>query len=639
MSVTPDSAYFAMGVQGGLATPYLMEYTVKNIGEAPLRWSAESTELWANVRPTGGLLDPQDEVVVRMSLDQVVVRGLRPSLQTGSIDFVNLDNDAGTVSRGINLDIRASSEPSLSVSPDDPFDSTGLVGGPFLPSSKVYTLTNESSVPLNWTVQSSGRGLLFDTTAGLLAPGEQLDVTASIDQDAASKLGLGDHYQTFSFGIPGSDFTSVERDLTVHVRPASPGTTSDSLTQFGITWTFDRDYEVGQFVNDDWWVRGPVSIIGISPASDSSDSRRINGAMLNPSPVDGSSQGYDSSAYGQYGSAKSYQDGLNVALDVGPNSPLNLANGSSLVSSASLNAAGLRPQTCSSAILTVVEDAPAPGSFRPAYSALDKSIRFDESQLDYSKLSRLAALPETPQLARVERWFLRPWVDHVPSFLGRYLHPVENMPDYGREIADQIGTATLMLNLDYTDAEKRTLLVRIVQLGIDMHGVFERDGKRAWLPNGGHMSGRKWSILFAGLMLDDPAMSSVGLDPEALFAEDAQTFFVAETSPGVINFGSGGYSATDVGLVDWGVLHAIRPGNDDKNWYGNPYRLCCTANVWWGQVLSAHIMGARDLWKHEPLFEYQDRFQRQNLANGIQDFRLAWTDFPYAMWRAYRANY
>jgi len=639
MSITPDSSYFGKADQGGLASPSSMDYLVKNIGDAPLDWSVQSTETWARVMPRAGVLDPQEEVMVHMSVNNPQVQRYPSGLLTGSLDFENITNGAGSGSRGITLDIVATSQPTLSVSPDQDFDASGLKGGPFTPGSKVYTVTNEGSIPVTWAARTSGAGILLDVSGGDLAPGASQAVTASIDQAAASLLGIGDHYQALSFVINGLGSSPVVRTLTVHVRPSGAGTTSKSLSQFGITWTFDKSYEVGQFANDDWWVKGPVHVVDIYPPSTSKATRRQNGSMVNPSAINGSSQGYDTSAYAQYSSANSYQDKLNVALDVSASNPLALAAGSSLVSTASLAKPDQRPQFASSAILTVLAN-PAPvGSFRPAYSALRKTIKFNESQLDYSKLSRLRKIPVTPNMVEAERWFLRPWVDHVPSFLGRYVHPSDNMPDYGREIADQIGTATLMLNMNFTDAEKRKLLVRVIQVGIDEYGVFEREGKRTWLPNGGHMSGRKWPILFAGLMLNDSGMASVGMDNEAIFSEDSQTFYVSETSTGVYNYGFGSYTRADLGTADWGVLHGLRPSYDEKDWYGNPYRLCCTANVWWGEALSAYIMGAKGIWNHDAFFDYIDRYHSENLARGIQDYRMAWTKFPYAMWKAYRSNY
>src|SRR5665647_2005666 len=41
-----------------------------------------------------------------------------------------------------------------------------------------------------------------------------------------------------------------------------------SVTQYGIIWTFDADYTVGQFVNGDYWVVGPIVINAITPNYD-----------------------------------------------------------------------------------------------------------------------------------------------------------------------------------------------------------------------------------------------------------------------------------------------------------------------------------------------------------------------------------
>jgi len=67
---------------------------------------------------------------------------------------------------------------------------------------------------------------------------------------------------------------------------------ANQISQYGITWTFDKDYRVGQFANGDHWVVGPVTIVCISPASIVTAGRTINGSMLDPV----SGQGFDSGA-------------------------------------------------------------------------------------------------------------------------------------------------------------------------------------------------------------------------------------------------------------------------------------------------------------------------------------------------------
>src|SRR5689334_16428979 len=38
-----------------------------------------------------------------------------------------------------------------------------------------------------------------------------------------------------------------------------------SLSQYGITWTFEQPATTGQFITGDWWVIGPVTILEVSP--------------------------------------------------------------------------------------------------------------------------------------------------------------------------------------------------------------------------------------------------------------------------------------------------------------------------------------------------------------------------------------
>ena len=94
----------------------------------------------------------------------------------------------------------------------------------------------------------------------------------------------------------------------------SPGlaTMASSVSEYGITWYFDKSYPVGQFVNGDWWVVGPVTIVdvnprpGVAPANEvnnlgtnrwgdtglQDDKSRRNGSMVVMTP--GLAQGYDS---------------------------------------------------------------------------------------------------------------------------------------------------------------------------------------------------------------------------------------------------------------------------------------------------------------------------------------------------------
>ncbi len=448
--------------------------------------------------------------------------------------------------------------------------------------------------------------------------------------------------------------------LSMETVPPPPPEGAFTLSQFGITWYFDRTLaagtQYGRFANGDYWVVGPVNIIYIYPVSFRSRTGRVlNGSMINPSPRNGAMQGYDSATYGQYGPY--FDPDLNAGLPDGDypsrENPLLLQPGSSLVSTIGGPVAGSRSQLTSAAILTVVSTPPAVDSFRPPYCGTDKTSYFDESDL---QTGRLASLPRSviagvPAMADIERYFERPWIDHVPGWVGGYIHPTENMPNYGREIASEIGEGSLMLHLDFTLAEKRTLLIRLVQLGIDLYGIVQDGGEENWPNNGGHASGRKWPIMFAGLMLNNLAMADIGLRSgdytgagHVHFGEDDQTFYVTNADDALDHHPDERsceleYDSSDVGLPEWGIGHRTDPVADNKNWEA-VYRQCCTAHAWGGFLLSALIMGQREEWNHDAIFDYMDRYMAvEKEVNGTGAWTRQWSHFVENAWDYYRDDY
>ena len=476
--------------------------------------------------------------------------------------------------------------------------------------------------------------LLFDTLNGA----GEMTVTMPVP-NAPGLLGSQFYLQSASIGERTALALTSNR-LDVTVRAEVNGELASSVSEFGITWTFDKEYEVGQFANGDWWVVGPVNIVQINPPSVEINGRIKNGSMINPSPEDGLTQGYDSHMYDFGDRGKDYQAAMNVAFEVSPSQPLHVAPHSSLVSTISVDEIA-RPQIKTCAILTVLSESPPDGSFRPAYCGSDKTVAFQLDQVDTSLLQSLAPVGATPEIDEVAQWFDRPWLDHMQASGGfaRFIHPKDNMPDYSREMATQVGEGALMLHVDVPLAEKMDLLINMIQLGIDLYGITQDGGHELWPGHAGQCNGRKWPVLFAGIMLNDPAMSRVGFDKSIMFGEDGQTFFVQETSVGVVNFGYGGYAASDIGLAEWGTAHASEPAKDSADWYGNGYRLCCTANSWNGYALAALIMDAKDDWNHDAFFEYMDRYIETTRANGDDAPWVSWSEFTIQMWDRYRPDY
>jgi hypothetical protein len=407
-----------------------------------------------------------------------------------------------------------------------------------------------------------------------------------------------------------------------------------TVERHGFTGSLAEPREVGTFANGDPWGVGPVQIVGIEPHSETVAGRTMHGSMIDPDPTSGP-QGYDSAMFGDDGGGR-WSAELNVARDVSAQKPLALAPGRSLVSTQGRLDGGI-PTLQTAAVLTCVEEAPAPDAFRPPYVRGDKSIRHRAADLQFSLLRRVAPAGDAPSAADVARRFERVWLDHVPGWPGRYAFPADNMPNYGRDIAAAVGDAALVLNLDLPDVDKRDLLVRFVQYGIDLFGCLEAGCR--WQADGGHGSGRKFPILFAGYVLGDQRMLNVGQrfdgGPDGAFGEDMQTFTVRETSPGKWNGGQGGYTREHDGLPEWGFSHATNPQNDDAEWGGNPYRLCCTANAWVGEALAARLLGLQDAWNHPAFFAYMDRYMQ---AQFTEAWHRAWSPWQAAMWDAHRKD-
>ncbi len=430
--------------------------------------------------------------------------------------------------------------------------------------------------------------------------------------------------------------------IAQHGDPAALPQRAESLFRHGITWRFDQPYVVGTFANGDPWVVGPVQLVGIEPVSVEVRGRVVHGSMIDPDPL-AVRQGYDSAMFGD-ANREHYDPQANVAFGIGAPHPLLLPPGHSLVSVQSRPDAKEMPTLQTAAVLTCLPVPPPPDAFRPPYVRGDKSVRHRLVDLDYTALRQLPLLPSVPPIESVARSFERVWLDHMPTGAVRYLHPLENMPDYGREIAALVGSAGLLLNLDLPDAHKRVLLIRMVQLGIDLEGCL-RAGCR-WPGDGGNGSGRKFPILLAGAVLRDERMLAIGREfvPAApvpgqsgqFFAEDGQTFYVRETEPGVWNGGHGGYRREHDKLPEWGSAHSDRPEEDRAAWAADAMRRCCTANGWVGQALAARVMGLQAAWSHPAFFDYMDRYL-QTEPKG--EWQRAWVGWHADLWDAYRSNY
>ena len=194
-----------------------------------------------------------------------------------------------------------------------------------------------------------------------------------------------------------------------------------------------------------------------------------------------------------------------------------------------------------------------------------------------------------------------------------------------------------MVSLDVPREKKEKLTIELIQRGIDLYGLAMVGGY--WNEGGGHSSGRKWPILFASIMLNEPSLTQ--LPASAIFQEDTQTYY-----------GKGWFGQD---ALYWMVQHhgprstyEEKPPEQWEKWdeTTESYRICCNAVAWVGTALAAREMKAIRLWNHDAFFDYVDRWMRKD--DPYADARgkygrpnketTTFDPFVTAMWEAHRKD-
>jgi len=377
-----------------------------------------------------------------------------------------------------------------------------------------------------------------------------------------------------------------------------------SITRHTITWTFDKAYEAGQFVNGDWWVLGPVTIDSATPGW----TGVRNGSMTDPVPLD--EQGYDNQNRTDTGDRRGvmgFHPGRRTRF------PVTMSGIKSLISAVSLDTiikGGSYPFLKTAAVLTIVDQVVPAGTFRPPYVAGDKPM-FHTSQVQYNLMPTIS-VPANLYSGK-STIMERVWLDHGPRGQpGGSLHPIDNLPSYPRDSGILASDIALMALLDIP--ERNTYVHRLIQNGIDNYYISIKNDD-AWRAFGGFGNGRKWPILFAGIMLNDSTLQNPPYiytkDYIWKFGEDGHTYYGKPTS----EYPSGKPLFGQVCVYNAGNWCTGSGDKDcrDPNGVGDAcsYRTCCTSHTWVGAALAARIMGAVELWGHDAHFDYVDRWVKE----------------------------
>ena len=92
-------------------------------------------------------------------------------------------------------------------------------------------------------------------------------------------------------------------------------------------------------------------------------------------------------------------------------------------------------------------------------------------------------------------------------------------------------------------------------------------------------------------------------------------------------------------MPEWGIGHTTAPNADGLDWNA-VYRRGTTANFWAGFILAAYVMDLKELWNHDALFDYMDRYMEIEEALIVSSrLQRQWSKFLERMWDAYRPDY
>jgi hypothetical protein len=457
---------------------------------------------------------------------------------------------------------------------------------------------------------------------------------------------------------------------------------ASSLTKDGITWRFSQPVPVGQFVNGDYYVVGPVTVTSIDPAPTKS-TPYLNGSVLDLPTANGKS-GFDS----RLDDGVDESSWFDASLRSYP--PISLKPGDALVSSISLDRIHTLPELMRAqdmnaspvrtvSVLTVLAAPPAADAFRPSYCDRKQTIR-RASAVKRDLLPMLAPPNPSslPSLSQFEAYYRRPWID-TNVFL--FDAPAEYMPSYGAHIAFADSYAALLLMLNFPPAQKVKLTDDFIQYGIDLYGCVQAG--YGWPAFGGHHSGRKLPIIFAGVLLGDEGMRNVSASFPDKFGEDMQTLYISQLPPpgsfqqawqGAKAIYGGHYGVrsdgTPVSPGLYGPYEQLAPpawpllkvSETFSEQLGESYRRCCTSASWVGEALVIHILHTENAWNYPAFFDYVDRWMKEDDSQAIADIK-AQTGFDYSaswnrqgqtsgylqgefpqptfiddMWRAYRSR-
>ncbi len=314
---------------------------ITNTSGFDIDWSADTDQDWLTVTPNSGTLADNDSQFIEISVNENADNLAYPGIYTALIGFNNLTNGEGDQIVTFTLTVGGDGE--LFVSPTTAIESSGGDGGPFIPTTRSFTMENAGEEPIQWNLFTDKAWLDFkeDGTGnqtGTLGVGESTTVNATLNEDAEDVSpgfhdaylgfqnltnGMGEEAVIFSLDVapvkpvirpiadqftePNKLFTSPppvtsgSKPITYSLAKGPEGMTIDPDTGV-VTWDNPdpdgavelvtiRATNAGGSDEESWNLNvtsdliAPVILISLAPAAEGGSSLLIPNAVIEESPL------------------------------------------------------------------------------------------------------------------------------------------------------------------------------------------------------------------------------------------------------------------------------------------------------------------------------------------------------------------
>lgn len=273
LRVSPSDKFTTTGPQGGPFEPGAKVYTLENILDGPLDWTATDNASWISVSPASGTLSGHASVNVTVSVN-ADAGGLAPGTYDRTLTVTNVTNGLGNTTRTLRTIVQRRAEAGFT--PAEGYDAAGPRGGPFSPPSKVYVLKNIGEAGGYFTLALDAAWVSVFPPYAELSGGQSVNITLSLT-DQAIGLSEGTYSATLSLTNETNGLGDTTRPITLTVTPPTAGELRVSPTdryatigpQGGPFSPGSKVYTLTNILDKplDWSMSGAPAWIDASPAS------------------------------------------------------------------------------------------------------------------------------------------------------------------------------------------------------------------------------------------------------------------------------------------------------------------------------------------------------------------------------------